>query len=380
MNAGSLVERQASNRCEGPAEWGRVCTSAQMFRQLADTPMGSLYSGVSPRPVLLFTMAPAARRAIPSPLHELLDCDREFIHEAGAEALHWIAKQEEKHRVLYLRRLARILDNHVRAPNPASPNVVAALELLARYDAERAAGIVAAELKTRPVGENHLYLVSICRDVTSRPASLATELGEVIEEVVEAQAGSGLDPSVEWQGRLWVEAFRVLSRIAPERAVGRLCRWIPAFGETEVTAVLEHVARAARERSSALSTELGEAVDQLWARYVHDNGLSNVPGVLAKLLELKGWAGARPSELLEMAATYRSPTQLLYLLLMRKPPLWRGKDKIHVYAHAIRLAENSGHRMALQHLMNVMMQDSELNLRAFLEEYVGIRPSRDADT
>lgn len=222
---------------------------------------------------------------------------------------------------------------------------------------------VTSELQKRPICENHLYLVSLCSDVASASsldAASVAEAAEAVEGVLDAQFQAGVDSSVDWQTRLVVEAFRVLSKLDPHRALGRVCRWIPRLGEMEMTAVLDEVAMAVRQTPVTVSTELHAAVNDLWARYSSNPNLANVPGVMAKLLELRGSCGESVTQLIELAKSCPSPAEVFYLLAMHRPPSIGREGRRAIYAEAFKQLTAKNHRMALKHVIEAMTGDSEL--------------------
>lgn len=354
------VDAQSSNEFTG---W------VVFVRRAAEKPQALYYRSVSGALSERLQLAPTPRTVMPIPLQSLLECDPDFIGEAGAKALQWLEKQEVEHRELFLRRLARVLEAEIRQAQSVSQNIIASVEVLARYraSAPEMLSLLRLLLQERPVGENHMYMVSLCRDIASRGSEHAATLADLVESVLDAQVQSGIDPSVEWQTRLVVESFRVLSHLNPNHAAGPVCRWLPSFGELEITAVLEEVVKAARHDNVSVSPELCAAIGELWGRYINNPALANAPGILAKLLELRGLSGMTSEQLIEQANTSHSPAQLLYLLAMRRPPFLTREGKLSLYTEAIKQLAGSNHRVALQQVLEAVMKDPELQTKDLLD-------------
>jgi hypothetical protein len=307
------------------------------------------------------TARPAPRRVpLPPPLEQLLACRREQIPDRGMRALQWLRGRSWISRNRTLERLAIRVAQARREDDKAGKeqNCIAALELLVSFQSSAATTLLENWFRSRPVAQGHLYLVSMLRLLCLSGTPGADRFADLIVTAFEEVMEHGqLD--TEWGRRFCVEAFRSLGVISPGKVVGPVCRHLAVVGSLELSAVLEAVLQALRSPGVFPTRVLTDMAERLWKRYLSEEveRADNVPGVLARLLEILVRSGQPVDDKLQALQAHRLRASILYLATQQGLDYLSRQDRKRYFLEVLRALKGSGQTISYRRLLQSIPPD-----------------------
>lgn len=295
-------------------------------------------------------------------IDRLLRCSEDELGEAAQRVIDTLGKFGPGRRHAYLALLA---DGIRRSGFPhigPIANQVAAIEILEFFGSKIAAEFVEAGLG-RPVDRYSIYFVSLTHNLQVPSDGESTRLaGSMVRLLDEAANKSVSDFSFS---SLCAVAYKSLAFLSPRAALGPASRHLLKVESLELTAVLQAMVDAARRVGdpSLFSQEVTRCVSTLYGTYMqaHEDEVDNIPGVVARLLELLGRSGQSLDRQLDDIVSHPLGSQILYLCMQSGLDFIPPESRNCWYAAILKTLSREGQRDEFVETIQLIVRDESMH-------------------